>query len=256
MRGFGGCQVLWGRCHEAAGAPPYWPWVQAIRSYVREQEPDRLRSDEGRILNPKAYIEAQTGEVERCLETLREGPIGGLMMGIALRAEVARTIGLQHGLDEAESAAVARLSQEGIQPLFRFVPTTGLAMLAVLRRDADSARAYYQQLQRPKSQQVGSFWGIFISQGRLFGLLAQLIGEPERATGHFEDAIAFCRKAGYRPQLAWSCYDYADMLLERNSEGDRQKAMRLLDESLAISRELGMRPLMERALSRRKILRA
>ena len=29
-------QVLWGRCYEEQGVPPYWPWVQAIRSYVRE----------------------------------------------------------------------------------------------------------------------------------------------------------------------------------------------------------------------------
>ena len=40
------------------------------------------------------------------------------------------------------------------------------------------------------------------------------------------------------------------------SGGDRAKAMSLLDESLAISSELGMRPLMERVLSRRDILRA
>ena len=38
--------------------------------------------------------------------------------------------------------------------------------------------------------------------------------------------------------------------------GDRERAMPLLDESLAISRELGMRPLMERVLSRREILKA
>ncbi len=38
--------------------------------------------------------------------------------------------------------------------------------------------------------------------------------------------------------------------------GDREKAMSLLDESLAISSELGMRPLKERVLSRREILGA
>ena len=27
-----GAQVLWGRCYEEEGAPPYWPWVQSIRS--------------------------------------------------------------------------------------------------------------------------------------------------------------------------------------------------------------------------------
>ena len=70
---------------------------------------------------------------------------------------------------------------------------------------------------------------------------------------HFEDALAFCRKAGYRPALAWISCDYADDLRERNGDGDPAKAMVLLDESLAISSELGMRPLMERALSRREI---
>ena len=49
---------------------------------------------------------------------------------------------------------------------------------------------------------------------------------------------------------------YADTLLQRNQTGDREKATSLLDESLAISRELGMRPLMERVLSRRDILKA
>ncbi len=73
---------------------------------------------------------------------------------------------------------------------------------------------------------------------------------------YFKDALAFCRKAGYRPELAWSLCDYADMLLERNDDGDRRKAMQLLDESLQISTELGMRPLMERVLSRREILKA
>ncbi len=48
----------------------------------------------------------------------------------------------------------------------------------------------------------------------------------------------------------------ADTLLQRNEPGDREKATSLLDESLAISSELGMRPLMERVLSRREILGA
>ena len=73
---------------------------------------------------------------------------------------------------------------------------------------------------------------------------------------HFEDALVFCRKAGYRPELAWTCCDYADTLRERDGPGDRAKVVSLLDESLAISSELGMKPLMERVLSRREILGA
>ena len=41
--GAGGAEVLWGRCWEAGGAPPYWPWAQALRSCVRDRGPEQLR---------------------------------------------------------------------------------------------------------------------------------------------------------------------------------------------------------------------
>jgi class 3 adenylate cyclase len=40
-------QVLWGRCYEGEGAPAYWPWVQIIRSYVHDRDPDELKSQMG-----------------------------------------------------------------------------------------------------------------------------------------------------------------------------------------------------------------
>ena len=76
------------------------------------------------------------------------------------------------------------------------------------------------------------------------------MGNGGQAQIHFEDALVFCRNAGYRPELAWTCCDYADMLLRRNEPGDGTKAMSLLDESLAVSTELGMRPLMEQITER------
>lgn len=42
-----GAQVLWGRCHDREGAPAFWPWVQAIRSYAKTREPDDLRRELG-----------------------------------------------------------------------------------------------------------------------------------------------------------------------------------------------------------------
>jgi tetratricopeptide (TPR) repeat protein len=38
-----GARVLIGRNWEAGGAPAYWPWVQALRSYLREQPQDMVR---------------------------------------------------------------------------------------------------------------------------------------------------------------------------------------------------------------------
>jgi DNA-binding SARP family transcriptional activator len=42
-----GLTVLWGRCWEAGGAPAYWPWVQAIRGYLRETDAALVRSQLG-----------------------------------------------------------------------------------------------------------------------------------------------------------------------------------------------------------------
>lgn len=42
-----GAKVLWGRCHEDPGAPPYWPWIQIVRSYAGHLEDDALRADLG-----------------------------------------------------------------------------------------------------------------------------------------------------------------------------------------------------------------
>ena len=42
-----GAGVLVGRCWEAGGAPAYWPWVQVLRSYVRDCDPELLRSQAG-----------------------------------------------------------------------------------------------------------------------------------------------------------------------------------------------------------------
>ena len=50
------------------------------------------------------------------------------------------------------------------------------------------------------------------------------MAELNGAMGHFEEALAFCRRAGFLTHLAWTCCDYADALRERDGEGDREKA--------------------------------
>jgi len=42
-----GAAALVGRCWEAGGAPAYWPWVQTLRTYVRDSDPAALRAQLG-----------------------------------------------------------------------------------------------------------------------------------------------------------------------------------------------------------------
>ena len=165
---------------------------------------------------------------------------------------IARITAAPDRLGIAEAAAEAVLSEQAVVPSRAMYAKAGLALLAVQKGDQSAAEEHYAYL----LGQRGTMIETTSSVDRLLGLLSQTMGKLKQATGHFEDALAFCRKAGYRPELAWTCCDYADVLRERGGEGDRTKSMSLLDESLAISIELGMRPLMERVLSRREILEA
>ena len=157
-------------------------------------------------------------------------------------------------LQTAEMIATNVTTSRLAAPLVAKTASGCLGLIANQRGDISSAAEQYGNLKSA----VGTLLGPrgLISTDRLLGLLSQTMGNLNQAAVHFEDALAFCRKAGYRPELAWTCCDYAGMLLERDAEGDRTKAVSLLDESLTISSELGMRPLMERVLARREILKA
>jgi tetratricopeptide (TPR) repeat protein len=138
------------------------------------------------------------------------------------------------------------------------VARVAIGMDAATRRDVDSAREAYNDLNS------ASHLMPFVTVDRVLGLLAQVIADVESAVGHFEDALAFCRDGGCRPELAWTCSDYAEMLIDRAAAdpssasgiADHERAIELQDEALTITRELGMRPLTERILARREILRA
>jgi class 3 adenylate cyclase/Cdc6-like AAA superfamily ATPase len=51
-----GAQVLWGRTHESAGAPPYWPWIQAGNQYALAHQDD-LPTVIGPQMTPEAINE-------------------------------------------------------------------------------------------------------------------------------------------------------------------------------------------------------
>jgi class 3 adenylate cyclase/tetratricopeptide (TPR) repeat protein len=58
-----GASVLVGRCWEAGGAPPFWPWVQVLRAHVRATEADALRAQLGRGAVDVAQILPELREI-------------------------------------------------------------------------------------------------------------------------------------------------------------------------------------------------
>ena len=51
-----GAVVLWGRCGEQTGAPPYWPWVQVIRTALRDDRATALLRELGATAGDMADI--------------------------------------------------------------------------------------------------------------------------------------------------------------------------------------------------------
>ena len=214
------------------------------------------------LLFSRALLEHQMGEhargseyLESLLEAMgRAGPDHSLAAARASNTipAIARITGISDRLEIAEAAAEGILREQFANAFVMMQAKAALALLAVLKGDEPAAEEHYDYLQEHRGKMI---WTVS-SVDRLLGLLSQTMGNLDQATAHFEDTLAFCRKAGYRPELAWTCCDYADTLRERGNDGDKEQAVTLLDESLAISSELGMRPLMERVLSRREILKA
>ena len=63
-----GATVLWGRCPEEAGAPPYWPWVQIIRGALRAGDPEALLRDVGTGASDIADIVPEIRDIAPHLE--------------------------------------------------------------------------------------------------------------------------------------------------------------------------------------------
>ena len=214
-----------------------------------------------RTLGLRIMVEFEVGNLgggeaflERLLETMRitsqEGSIVNAYVAFVLPA-ISRLTSVDDRLDVAEQVAHAVVSSRSATPLLIHAAQVGLALLAIQRDDASAAGMRYAALNSIRDS-ISTL--VFTTGDRILGLLAQTMGNLDKAGQHFEGSLLFCRKAGYRPELAWTCCDYADTLIQRNNKGDKAKATTLLDESLSISRDLGMRPLMERAQNRLDLL--
>ncbi len=126
-----------------------------------------------------------------------------------------------------------------------------LAELAVYLNDRERAAALYEHL-RSRAELtivVGTQVDCWGSASRYLGLLAGVLGRWEDAERHFEHAIEVNKRMGTRRWTGWTQNQYAEMLLRRGAEGDREKALSLLGEALETAQTLGMKALVERAVA-------
>ncbi|UCH71095.1 MAG: tetratricopeptide repeat protein [Candidatus Bathyarchaeota archaeon] len=102
------------------------------------------------------------------------------------------------------------------------------------------------------------------SKSRLYMALAnRLKGMVLSQEKNWETAIEFFEKSKREfeamdalPELIPTLYEYGSTYLQRNQEGDREKAHSLLDQALEISRKIGAKKWIEKIIAKKKLLTA
>jgi DNA-binding SARP family transcriptional activator len=233
---------------------------------AREMSDVGLAADpqDPRHLALRALLECQLGhddEGARFLAGLQDvahaspppGPIADHVL-LALAIPLAgRVVSDNTRLGVARTAAEGVLSLRARSPLLANLATAGLGLIAVLLGEPETARRLYATLAGQRG--TASFF-VPLTIDRLLGSLAVTSGRVEDALVHFAEGLAFCGRAGYRTEYAWTAADYADALVAGPGTEGEAKALELHAEALEIASDLGMKPLVERVLARRELLEA
>ncbi|MDP6514910.1 MAG: AAA family ATPase [SAR202 cluster bacterium] len=232
---------------------------QAVASLVGDWDEARKLSDRGldvsprdvRLLCSRARLEFETGNpehgdayIERARDAFRNPETHRAYENSYAALETAlsaRVSGIGSYTDIALGFADAVLSYQYATPHAILMANAAAAVAAIERGDASQTR---ELLDSFRDQEGGMLARGNLSPNHLMGLLAHTVGEFDRAVDEFEIALAFCREAGYLPELAWTCYDYATSIAQAPSR--RDQVLFLVEEALRISTELGMQPLMTR----------
>ncbi|MDQ4064823.1 MAG: protein kinase, partial [Actinomycetota bacterium] len=173
-------KVLLGRCYEGEGAPAYWPWMQAIRSYVHDVDSNTLAAEMG---SGAAHIAQVVSDVRQRLPDVPEAP--------ALEPEQARFQlfdSITGFLKNASSATPIVLVLDDLH----WADTSSLLLLEFVARELRDMRVlvigtYREEelgRQHPLSQALGN-----LSRARLSDRVV-LRGLTQDEVGHFIELSA------------------------------------------------------------------
>jgi len=91
---------------------------------------------------------------------------------------------------------------------------------------------------------------------KLKGMLSSHEKDWKSAIDSFEKSKREFETMDALPELIPTLYEYGSTYLQRNQEGDREKAHSLLDQALEISRKIGAKKWIEKIIAKKKLLTA
>jgi tetratricopeptide (TPR) repeat protein len=91
--------------------------------------------------------------------------------------------------------------------------------------------------------------------GRHLGAAAAFLGKPDEARKYYQEAIKACTEMKFRPELALTRLQLAELLLE-HYQAEKKEALEHLDFAIKEFQDMKMQPSLERALRHKDILKA
>jgi tetratricopeptide (TPR) repeat protein len=189
------------------------------------------------------------------LEALEpEIPADTWELGAPLRCLVQAHLGQEQEVSEILNASVVKRPAVGSEEDATPIPHDSLHLeAAVLSRHRQAAKLLLSRLDVPGLYTSGILLPTCVS--RLLGEAAALLGEYDEARKHYDEAVKICTEMPFRPELALTRLELAELLLEHYPT-EKRAAKEHLDFAIGEFREMKMQPSLERALRHKEILKA
>jgi predicted ATPase len=171
-----GARVVWGRCWEHGGAPPYWPWVQVLRGITRGSQPAQLVT----------WMEHSAAEIAQIAPELRDqiGRVPELPSAMLGMPEQARFRLFESLIAFFGKAAEAQPLLLVLDDLHAADPAS-LLMLVAFSRQVRTMRATVIGTYRALEMKLSSEQAKLIAQVEREGVAFPLLGLDEGAIAGF-----------------------------------------------------------------------
>ena len=236
----------------------YTPEGDLLRTKELSDRALTLVPQELSALGSRALVGLATGNfrdaepyIGRMLELIPHIPPARAFIPLVMTWQAYMSGGLER-LGVAKEAAYSALSSPS-GAYMDLISRAALSLIAIMEHDPEAASEQYTAFRKQPFREMKFVAGLYFRDHYL-ALLAQAMGKIDNAVNHFDDALTFEQEKGMKLSVAWTCFSYAEVLIDRDGQGDEEKAVSLLDESLRISQELSLNPLIERATALRESL--
>jgi tetratricopeptide (TPR) repeat protein len=151
-----------------------------------------------------------------------------------------RMVVTRHGIGSAEDETILWLDMTSLEA-------------AVLAGHHQAAELLLHRVAASNSRTSG-LW-LTTCTSRHLGAAAAFLGRPDEARKHYQGAIKICTEIRFRPELALTRLQLAELLLEHYPD-EKKEALEHLDFAVKEFQDMKMQPSLERALRHKDILTA